>query len=198
MTIPHDSLMPFRGGETEPADLMRGITTVLCPRGIAGPRQGCSTRRIGGRVLPDLALSTPPLCAHHPLWADPTRPCSDSRRLRPWEPLLVGWLFLQRLNSTAERRERVVAALPDTDYKHEPMKSIVMRMFPEPHTVELRHSVQGRPRATAFYGGKSQEAIAAQVDSFVPDGTSPDAEDAEDAALGDVHGGKPAPPSSTT
>lgn len=100
-------------------------------------------------------------------------------------------------NLAAERRERVLAVLPNEGCTLEPLTSIVTNMFPKLHMVELRHSFPGRPRVTAHHcgkntckkgGGKSPEAMKARVESDEPGEDMPEADDPEDVALDDVQG----------
>lgn len=93
------------------------------------------------------------------------------------------------LNLTAQRRERVVAALPDGGYKLAPLNSTVIRMSPELHMVELRHGELGRQGAAAYNGGKitgrkgggkSREAMAAELESDEPEDFTLEADDQKD------------------
>lgn len=100
----------------------------------------------------------------------------------------LGWFFALRCN---------VAALPDEDYKLEPLKSIMNTLFPELHWSSCGTFSPGRQRGAAYHGGqitgktcggKSRDASTAEMDGKDPEGVTSGADDHEDIALHDIHG----------
>lgn len=92
-------------------------------------------------------------------------------------------------------RIRLLSNLVDVGAMLEQLKSIVSRVVPVLHLVELRHRACGQPRAAAYHvgkktrkkgGGKSRDAMAAEVESDEPDDLMPEADDRKTDAPDDI------------
>ena len=51
-----------------------------------------------------------------------------------------GWMLMRKASLTQERRERLIAALPDEHFAINDVKRVLVRLFPELHINEHRES----------------------------------------------------------
>ena len=51
-----------------------------------------------------------------------------------------GWMLMRKASLTQERRERLIAALPDEHFRTNDVKRVLVRLFPELHINEHRES----------------------------------------------------------
>ena len=51
---------------------------------------------------------------------------------------VTGWMLMTKATLTHERRERLIAALPDEHFRRNDVKRVLLRLFPESHMNEQR------------------------------------------------------------
>ena len=104
---------------------------------------------------------------------------------------VAGWFLLFRAGLTVDRKERVVASLPDEHFPYEAIKKSLIRMYPELRTQErsamppTHHQPRGQPRHQAS-SSHHRQSLEVAVDDQQPDPVEPAESDASDINPGEL------------